>query len=627
MRFALSLVVASLLAGCSDGFDKREFPQVSVQVDSQSVANDSAAPFQQAIQTTVAKTIRVSNTGQEALKINGINWAQDADGRQLKNQYVEINWLSGVGADSFPWTVDVNNNNALTLAVEFTPPLGKPLDDFSESVLVIKTNALDDLGRSPVPEFKVRFVMSQDSAIPRVTPTSYNFRNATIAKGETQEFRIYNDSDLATSPFTITNVYLENPSPEFSLQGTPSSGTQVLAPGDPGYADAKFTVLYQPKDDVGPDTNAIIIQTDVGAGGTLRVPLSTSSSVGNYELSYSHINELDFSNVTQREKRSVQLTCTGPGTMAVKAPVIEPAEARPDYTVTAWIPATTAEGTDTQITSWPRGLQANRSIRFDVEFAPKVDGGDTHNGTLKIPFENPAPGTIEIDLLSGDPKAKIAVGPITELVSVTGATGAGSRTVVIYNDGNGPLQVKGATVHSDFDLPAKVWALSEAFEAFTVAPGELALLEVDYDIDAITDNDDQQIEYLDIIYFDDFTGADQKKTVGLSAQRTSGLTNPVGSLGSAADYASAVAGQAFSLNASGSTAASGAIDPRGYIYYLVAKPAGSDARFNVQSGASASFTADVAGTYGFELVVYAKSGDVYLYSAPVTLTVTVGAAP
>lgn len=627
MRFALSLVVASLLAGCGEDFSERAFPQVSVQIDSQSVSNDSATPFVQALQTTISKTIRVSNTGQEALKITGINWAQDADGRQLKNQYVEINWLSGVGVDSFPWTVDTNNNNALTLAVEFTPPLGKPLDDFSESVLVIKTNALDDLGRAPVPEFKIRFVMSQDSAIPRVTPTAYNFRNATIAKGETQDISIYNDEDLATSSFTITNVYLETQSPEFSLQNTPSSGTVVLAPGDPGYAPVVFTVLYQPKDDVGPDTNAIIIQTDVGSGGTLRVPLTSSSTVGNYELSYSHINELDFSNVTQREKRSVQLTCIGPGTMAVKAPVIEPADARPDYTVTAWIPATTAEGTDTQITSWPRGLQANRSIRFDVEFAPKPDGGDTHNGQLVIPFENPGPGEIEIDLLSGEPKAKISIGPTTELVSVTGASGAGSRVVVIYNDGNGPLQVKGATVHADFELPAKVWSLSEAFEAFTVAPGELALLEVDYDIGAITDNDNHQIEYLDITYFDDFTGVDQKKIVGLSAQRTSGLTNPVGSLGNAADYASAVAGTAFNLNAAGSTAASGAIDARGYLFYLVAKPAGSDARFNVQSGPSAPFTADVAGAYGFELVVYAKSGDVYLYSAPVTLTVTVGAAP
>ncbi len=627
MRFALSLVAVALFAGCGDKLSVREFPQVGVQIDSQSVTNDSESAFAQALQTTVSKTIRVSNTGQEALKISGINWAKDAEGRELKNQYVEINWLSGVGVDSFPWTVDTNNNNALTLAVEFTPPLGKALDDFSESVLVIKTNALDDIGRAPVPEFKIRFVMSQDSAIPRVTPTSYNFRNATIAKGETQEFRIYNDSDLATSPFTITNVYLENQSAEFSIQGTPSSGKQVLAPGDPGYADVVFTVLYQPKDDVGPDTNAVIIQTDVGAGGTLRVPLTTSSSVGNYELSYSHINELDFSNVTQREKRSVQLTCIGPGTMAVKAPDIQPPAARPDYTVTAWIPAATANDTDVQITNWPRGLQANRSIRFDVEFAPKADGSDTRNGQLIIPFENPGPGEIEIDLLSGDPKAKISVGPSTDLVSVTGASGAGSRVVVIYNDGNGPLQVKGARVYADFELPAKVWGLSEAFEPFTVAPGELALLEVDYDIDAITDNDNRQVEYLDITYFDDFTGTDEPKTIGLSAERTVGLTNPVGSLGNAADYASAVVGQAFNLNASGSSAGTGAIDPRGYLYYLVAKPAGSDARFNVQSGPSASFTADVAGTYGFELVVYAKAGDVYLYSAPVTLTVNVGAAP
>jgi len=625
MRFALSLVALSLLAGCGDSFSGGGFPQIIVEVESQSVSNDGIASFGQAIQQVVAKSVTVANGGTRALRIDGIDWEVGPDGQRLKNQYVEIDWRGAVDANTFPRSVDVDNRNSLTFAVEFTPPLGKPLDDFADSVLVIKSNAFDDLGREKVTEFRIVFSMRQDSAIPRVTPNAYNFRNATIAKGETQEFRIYNDTDLATSPFKITNVYLETPSAEFTLQNTPSSGTTVLEPGNPGYADVVFKVTYQPKDSV-PDTNAIIVQTDVGAGGTLRVPLTSSSSVGDFSISYSHVNELDFSKVTQKETRSVQVTCDGPGTMTIKAPRIEPAEARSDYTVTAWIPASTAGAEDVQVTSWPRGLNVGKAIRFDIEYSPATDGTDTANGQLIIPYENPNVGEIEIQLLSGDPKSKIVLAPKTELVSVTGSVVAGetgTRTVVVYNDGNGPLQVKAARVHADFDLEAKVWSLATAFTPFTVPPGGLALVEVAYDLGAVTDNDGRQVEYLDLTYYDDFLGSDQKKLIGLSAEESKGKSNPVASLGNAADYAGATVGAGIDLSAAGSTAASGAIDSNGYIYYLVAKPAGSVAKLNVQAGASTRFVPDVAGSYSFEMFVYAKDGDLYLYSTPAALTLQV----
>jgi len=625
MRFALSLVVVSLFAGCSDSFNSSGFAQLSVEVENQSVANDSIASFGQAIQQVVAKTVTVSNGGTDTLRVDGIDWEVGEGGLRKKNQYVEIDWRGAVDAGSFPRQIAIDNRNSLSFAIEFTPPLGKPLDDFADSVLLIKSNAFDDLGRQKVTEFRIVFSMRQDSAIPRVTPNAYNFRNATIAKGETQEFRIYNDTDLATSPFHITNVYLETPSSEFTLQQTPSSGTIVLEPGNPGYADVVFKVTYQPKDSV-PDTNAIIIQTDVGAGGTLRVPLSSSSTTGAFSLSYSHINEFDFSKVTVKEKRSVQLTCDGPGTMTIKQPRIEPAEARGDYTVTAWIPAASAGASDTEVTSWPRGLNVGKAIRFDVEYSPANDGTDTANGQLIIPYENPNVGEVQIPLLSGDPKSKIVLAPKTELVSVTGSVVAGTRgtrSVVVYNEGNGPLQVKGARVHADFDLEAKVWQLAAPFAAFEVAPGGLAIIEVEYELGAVTDNDGRQVEYLDITYFDDFLGSDQKKLIGLSAEESLGKANPVASLGNAAAYTGLVAGSGFDLNGSGSSATSGAIDSNGYIYYLVAKPAGSVAKLNVQAGASTRFTPDVAGSYSFELVVYAKDGDLYLYSEPAELTLQV----
>ncbi len=637
MRHALLLVVAAVglagpagpIMGCGDKLGQGTFPQIVVEVDSQSVQNDGATFFGQALQQVVAKTVTVSNGGTRALRIDGIDWDVGEGGARLKNQYVEIDWRGSIDAGSFPYEVATDNRNALSFAIEYTPPLGKPLDDFTESVLLIRSNALDDLGRERVTEFRVRFTMRQDVAIPRVTPSSYNFQNATLAKGETQEFFIYNDADLATAPFSITNVYLETPSNEFTLSDTPASGTIVLAPGDPGYRDEEFKVTYQPKDDI-PDSNAIIIQTDVGAGGTLRVPLSTGTTRGEFSLSYSHVDEMDFTNVTSKETRSVQITCDGPGPMTIKAPAITPDEARQDFKVTAWIPASSAGASDTEVTSWPRGLNVGRAIRFDVEYSPATDGTDTANGTLIIEYENPDSGEIRVPLLSGDPKSKIALAPATDLVSVTGSVTAGetgTRTVVVYNDGNGPLQVKGARVHADFDLPAVVWSLGASFAPFTVEPGGLELIEVDYDLGQITENDGRQVEYLAITYFDDFTQQDQDKLIGLSAEESQGKANPVASLGAPGDYAGAVAGAGFDLIGAGSTAAAGVIESNAYIYYLVDKPAGSVARLNAQAGASVRFTPDVAGRYGFELVVYARDGNLYLYSEPASLTLDIGAAP
>jgi hypothetical protein len=184
--------------------------------------------------------------------------------------------------------------------------------------------------------------------------------------------------------------------------------------------------------------------------------------------------------------------------------------------------------------------------------------------------------------------------------------------------------VKDATVHADFDLPAKVWSLGTAFSPFTVPPGGMALIEVDYDLGEITDNDGRQVEYLELTYFDDFLQQDQQKLMGLSAEESLGKANPVASLGSPADYAGSVAGQSLTLNASGSSAANGTIESNAYIYYLVEKPASSVAVLNEQDGPTTAFTPDVAGRYGFELVVYAKDGNLYLYSTPATLTIDVG---
>jgi len=627
MRQALVFIAALLVSACGDKLGTGTFPQINVTVDTETFSIDGTAFFGQALQREVSKSIRINNTGTGNLRITGIDWDVDeVSGARKKNQYVEIDFRGAIDANSFPYTIDPSNISELAIAIVYTPPLGKPLDDFTDSVLLLKSNARGSDGRSSNNEIRITFSMRQDIALPRVTPSNYRFQNATLARGETQEFRIYNDEQLATASFRIQSVRLETPSQEFTLQGLPSTGTVVLEPGNPGYQEVVFSVTYQPKDDL-PDSNNLLIETDVSGAGTLRVPLTTGTNLGSYSLSFSHVNELDFTNVTSRETRSVLVSSDGPGTLTIELPEIEPAEARADFTYAAFIPATTPEGTDTEIPSWPRGLNVGRTIRIDVTYQPANDGTDTANGELIVPFDNPDPGKIIIPIFSGEPKSKISLAPANGNVGLTGvrASGdSGTRKVVVYNDGNGPLQVEAAEVMGQFDLPAVVWGIQGTFQAFTVPPGGLRVIELSYDIGAMLQSSATVSEVFELTYFNDFTGTSENLIIGLLAEDIGAKVNPTANAGT---YSGVVAGEAFNLSGLASTAGSGIIEASGYVWYLTAKPASSMARLNSLGAAVVPFLPDIAGSYTFELFVFARDGATYLLSEPVSVTVTVGAAP
>ncbi len=616
-------LLAAVAPSCGDKLSIGSFARIEVTVDGNIVEDGGAVGIPQALQLPVPKRVEIINPGNKTLTITGIDWAVDPDsGAKLKNKYVEIDW-QGIGSgDLFPRLLADSGADTFGLVVKYTPPLGYALDDFSDSVLVISSDARSADGKRSVKEVRVTFEMTTDTAAPKVTPAnSYTFVNATKAQPERQTFRIYNDPQIATAPFIIEDIRLQTASNEFRLLDLPSANTQVLEPNNAGYADVTFTVEYAPVDET-PDTNVLLIETDAG---DLSVQLKTDSQSGSYSLSYDHPSAFDFTHVTSVESRSLQIVSAGPSALTVEEPEITPEEALEDFDLKVYKPATSAAGEETEVTSWPQGLAVGRSLRFEITYSPRADGADTSNGKLEIPYRAPDFDTIVVDLFSGEPKSKIALAPSTNNVYVCGdvtAGDTGSRNVVIYNEGNGPLELVSASIAGKFaGSDPQVWELHSEFSSTSVPVGGLLVLPLDFDLSGLPDTASTAADVLTLEYHDDFTDQVEPKTITLLAAHDNGLPHPVADVGTAADYAGAVVDEVLTVSGAGSTGA--ATTGRPYIWYLTGKPAGSFVMLNEEGDSSAEFVPDLAGDYTVELVVFAQSGDTLLYSDPASVTITV----
>jgi len=625
------LAFALLLAACGDdGLGIGGFGTLDLSVDDRTADPSKPIQFVQALQLPVSKNIEMRNIGGKGsvVTIRSVDWDKDASGTQLKNQYIDIDFLGGVDANTFPLDLNADDFGTLAFKVTYTPPLGKPLDDFSDSVLLIKSNNIDNSGKK-VPEIRLTFHLESDTPVPRVSPTSFTFRNATPSSPESQDITIYNDEQLGNGQFTVTSIRLETDNPEFKLDHLPSDNSIVLGRNSEGYRDLVFRVTYTPTDN-NSDTNAILITTDAPAAPLLRVDLGTNTTRGSYELSFDDLQEFDFSNVTTTDTRRAIVASLGPGPITIRqpGPTIEPAEARRDYTVTAYIPNGEDEGAP--VTSWPRALGNGKSVILEVKYTPRTDGTDSANGELVIPYGDPDVKEIRIPIFSGDPKSKLVLGPSSGNITVTGdilAGDHGTRKLVVYNDGNGPLHVSGVSLRGTFEgQAAKVWSLVAADAAFDVPAGGLHIVELAYDLSKTTSASGNTNEAAVVHYHDDYTDSDLDAQMGLLSADNADKASPVASPGSAADYTSAVAGEAVTLVGTGSTPGGGTFTGNAYIWYLTAKPSGSFAKLNITSGPSPSFVPDVAGSYTVELIVFSKATeDLYLYSEPASVTFTVAA--
>lgn len=233
-------------------------PRIAVAVDSADMPQDSTgiSSFPPSNQLPVAKAVTITNPGTSALTISSIGWKQGADGGVLQNSFIELD----LGNTTLPLSLDPGSAETLQFNVTFTPPTnGAPVDDFSDSVLVVASDAKDQLGQIGLPQFAVTFKITKPGCIPVVNPPTYTFTNATPTTPETQVFSI-TQSPQASAPCTVSSVALNSPSTIYQLTGQPMAGTTIQPPSDPGYVPAQFTVSYTPTGgNNDPTDNAVII--------------------------------------------------------------------------------------------------------------------------------------------------------------------------------------------------------------------------------------------------------------------------------------------------------------------------------------------------------------------------------
>ena len=293
--FTILVLALGFTGACGNEFNVNTHPRIEVRVDTVEVEQTGGTTyFPPAVQLPTDKTIEIVNPGNEDLIINSIDWQPAEGGGVKKNPHVEVD-LAGF---NFPLNVG-KDGDKITFNVTYTPPLDTSAKDFSSSVLVIKSNARDTFNTVNIPEVVLTLAMQEKKAYPTVNPPSYTFNNASPTKPETQTFKIESHQEFGLAPFTINDVLLQSPSDVFILSSLPNQGTVVQASNDPMYQPAEFTVTYKPNpvgqgETQAKDSNTIIVETDAG---TLTVPLSTNYIPGAYSLSYSHVDELDFTNV------------------------------------------------------------------------------------------------------------------------------------------------------------------------------------------------------------------------------------------------------------------------------------------------------------------------------------------
>jgi hypothetical protein len=330
------------------------------------------------------RVIRVVSADSTPVVITGVGWARGDSGLPENNPHVR---LVPVAVPVPLATPQAEMTFTLRLASDY-----EDIDDASPSTLIITSELTDTFGTVKTHEFPLFVVISRSPA-PVLQTTSMTFLH-TPGTLRTDQTRLY--QQRGDGWFHVTRYELESPSTEIVLSSESTTPLKI-GPIPDNHLDVR--VEFTPQSDT-LVSNAILFYLDT-QDTPLRLPITSVIPTEAYELTYSDPNQFDFRGITATTTRSVTFMNTGTLPLTLTQPRLTPAGAASDFQVRSFVPASDG-GSDSELTSWPRGLAAGRSVRFDVTHTPRAGtpdaqlelvytGGDPRSVVIPIPLISAKP--------------------------------------------------------------------------------------------------------------------------------------------------------------------------------------------------------------------------------------------
>jgi hypothetical protein len=567
--------------------------------------------------------VELFNVGNKDLIIESVELLDtnlESEGLSNKNQYVTLNWQGGFNPQTgFPRVIHpVDSLTQLNFAVVYKPD---GIDNNAATLKIVSNDV-----KNPVR--LVTFRPFQCIPAVRIDPLSDTFFNATSTNPETKTFKIENDGSCEV---TIHKIEAVSTSAVFTLHQDFVNGTKVLPKDEAGYMAASFRVTYKPNINSTNDSIMYAIYTSDPIKNPVYLSLGTKIEGCGYEVTYSTQAQgyLDFTKVEDGTKTlKVNILNKGPAAFTIVTGGVNfPAD--PEGSHYSWdICFPQADGSENCDNTPPVALGEEKSLDIKVTYKPAtVDGLNTN---LVVDYSCGGKHSFLIPAYGGDPKPCFDFAPGTgdspNPIQFAGEKGAEiARKFVVYNCGNKDLTLTKMVVRDDFypDDPSDYWTVTNAPAGATVIPvGGLMVFDM---LMKVEDKSSKVGGTMYITYLD--KNDVEVDAVGVDLQ---GIVDPLGSkptayAGVPADHAGATVGAPINLSGVGSEPGSEGLYEKGYLWYLLQKPAASQ---NILNGAPGSpgrtVIPDNAGKYLFGLQVHSSGGD-FLYSDEVTIEVDVAA--
>ncbi len=558
--------------------------------------------FQPSLQGEGAKSmdVAIDNSGNSPLVVENV-YLEDGG-----NPYISIKWLDGYyNQSSFPATIEQDLQvSPLKFLIVYDPAPG--IVDVSHAMLVIETNDPTYDNSTFDGKYRMLFTVESVGPITQVDKTKVTY--GCVTGCSTTPIKIDN---AGTDVLTITSIDFASPTSEFSITNPPALPIDIQKKGDPTYNAVTFSVQYCPGDDSWEDKNSLRIGTNDTSltGQILSIPVEVNQSPAILEFSNSSpFGYLDFSEVNSHSV-SIYNTpaadcdhlCSDTGHCCGCSIQLEDVTFDPPDTVD-WYSFSAIDPTTENQLSLPRALKGGENIKFNVTYQKPAGHPEDRNSEMCIKYVAPLSGPQDYCVsMIAKSECQFSIAPATQSLQFNSASPSEikEKPVVLINNGSAPCVISGVSVTNKWDSASEDYALAEIFTGNTEIPA-FSLLPVWIEYSPHTDDLSGKVA---VEYEDSLVGL-VEEFVQLSGSKEPPCAIPVADAGDGYDgYAP---GDTVVLDGCGSTEGEcgGLIYDKGYIWFLMDKPAESAAQLNTEGSCIMQFIPDVAGEYEVGLLVY-----------------------